>query len=1401
MRVQLPNRLTLLVGVFLASIFLFVDSPTSLHAQNLIQNPNCSSAGPANWNNVANVDCQTVTFPNAPTSGQEGAQYFATENTGTGSVEQTIAGLTGGATFDFEVYIATFDGADTAQDGIIVELQFQDGTGSNVGSPVTLVDTDANGSYPTSSSWERRRTTDITTPSGTEQAVLTANFARSSGGGFVDTFLDAFSLVQTSAPPSNTPPTASGTISPTALDDNAGPTALFADIDVSDPDPGENDLTLRVTSSTASAGVITGTGGTSVTNEGGGVFSVDGSFDQSTIDTALDNLRFEPTDNTSDSGTFNTDLTVQVDDQDSGFVDVSGPTTATITRINDAPTLTDGSPFLDAIDEDAGDDDGDGTDGDDDATNNNNNPGTTVATLLSRTGGTSDVDSSPLGLAVVGIDNTNGTYQFSTDGGTSFSDFSGAEATDSATLLAEDGLVRFVPDADYNGSTTGGITFKAWDQFAGSNGQTGIDTTPNGGNGSGNQFSSTTDTAGITVNAVNDAPTISTNTGSTVDEGTNATISQSELEATDPEQGASSLTYTIDTDVAEGELVNTNTSVQLDQSDTFTQDDINSGFLQYQHTGALQNDSFAFTVSDGDGGTASGTFSITVTNLPPEFNSPATASVPENTTGLVLDVDADDGGTGANDEDITYTLGGPDSGPFSINASNGELTLDVARDFENPTDSNGDNVYEVEVTADDGESANNTATQSIAITVTDIPAPTATTDAATNITTTAADLNGTVNPNGAETTVEFTYYPTDTPSNTTTVAADESPVSGSNDTAVSTSISGLTPGVEYGYTMDATSGEGAATGSAVTFTTTGVPDADVFAETTPRTEIPNGDTFDYGDVEVGSAEPQTFSVENNGSSDLIIDVGNITTSGSNDFQITSFPGSATVAPGDAESFEVTYTPSSLGPASFSVSVPSNDPNDNPYVVTLEGTGTNTAPTISSISDQTIEEDATLGPISFTVGDDQTDASNLDVTATSDDQTLVPDANITLGGSGTDRTLELTPESNESGTATITVTVDDTSGEPNATASTSFTLTVNAVPDLSITDGSTAGLDFTASVSPGTDNNPIGILALSADQAGASFEELTATNLAPGVAGISTARLFWSDDTTLEPGTDTELASVTVDDQSAPSSILFDGFSEPVSSTTGYAILAIDVEPGATDGGVQFELSQPADLTVTDGEIATVNGASNTSFAALPLSNDATALPVEFAGINVQRSSAQGITIEWETLSELNNAGFEVQRAEGGAEAAPQSDASWTTLTTVEGAGTTDEAQSYAFTDTAPPYAADSLTYRLRQLDADGTASFSEAVTVALQTTQPELLPAYPNPTRGQATIRFAVPEQKAVRLTLYDIMGRRVRTLMEKEVEGRTETPLRLDDLASGTYFLRMQTDGYTDTQRITVVR
>ena len=107
-----------------------------------------------------------------------------------------------------------------------------------------------------------------------------------------------------------------------------------------------------------------------------------------------------------------------------------------------------------------------------------------------------------------------------------------------------------------------------------------------------------------------------------------------------------------------------------------------------------------------------------------------------------------------------------------------------------------------------------------------------------------------------------------------------------------------------------------------------------------------------------------------------------------------------------------------------------------------GGGGNTPPTISDIANQTTDEDTPLTGIAFTVGDAQTAAASLTVTATSSNTALVPNANLILNGSGASRTLSVTPAGNQSGTTTITVTVSD----GTTTTSDTFTLTVDAVND-------------------------------------------------------------------------------------------------------------------------------------------------------------------------------------------------------------------------------------------------------------------------------------------------------------------------------------------------------------------
>jgi hypothetical protein len=84
---------------------------------------------------------------------------------------------------------------------------------------------------------------------------------------------------------------------------------------------------------------------------------------------------------------------------------------------------------------------------------------------------------------------------------------------------------------------------------------------------------------------------------------------------------------------------------------------------------------------------------------------------------------------------------------------------------------------------------------------------------------------------------------------------------------------------------------------------------------------------------------------------------------------------------------------------------------------------NTAPTIPPIPGQTTQQGTPL-TVSFTVNDLETPAANLIVTAASSNPTLVPNGNLTLGGSGANRTVTIQPVPGQFGQANITLTVSD-----------------------------------------------------------------------------------------------------------------------------------------------------------------------------------------------------------------------------------------------------------------------------------------------------------------------------------------------------------------------------------------
>ena len=192
------------------------------------------------------------------------------------------------------------------------------------------------------------------------------------------------------------------------------------------------------------------------------------------------------------------------------------------------------------------------------------------------------------------------------------------------------------------------------------------------------------------------------------------------------------------------------------------------------------------------------------------------------------------------------------------------------------------------------------------------------------------------------------------------------------------------------------------------------------------------------------------------------------------------------------------------------------------------------------------------------------------------------------------------------------------------------------------------------------------------------------------------------------------------------------------------------------------------------------------------------LPVELAAFD-GAADGRDVLLTWTTASETNNAGFAVQMqgpVRDGSDEQP-----WETLGFVDGAGTTSEAQSYRYRVsglTAGRYA-----FRLQQVDVDGTPSLSPVVTIAVGVPQAfSLHGAYPNPSKTVTTIPFDVSRTASVRLTVYDVLGRRAAVLVDAEyAPGRHEVQFDARRLAGGVYFYRVRMGGFRATRKLVVVR
>jgi hypothetical protein len=182
---------------------------------------------------------------------------------------------------------------------------------------------------------------------------------------------------------------------------------------------------------------------------------------------------------------------------------------------------------------------------------------------------------------------------------------------------------------------------------------------------------------------------------------------------------------------------------------------------------------------------------------------------------------------------------------------------------------------------------------------------------------------------------------------------------------------------------------------------------------------------------------------------------------------------------------------------------------NTFVLTVNTA--NTPPIISSVADQSINEDTPAGPIAFTVNDVESPAASLTMTGNSSNPSLVSSTNFSFGGIGTNRTVTITPLPDQFGTGVITLTVTDTNG---ATASASFTLTVkpvndsptlNPLADLALNEDASPHDVVLSGISSGAANENQTLTVIATNNNIELFSDFTLTYTSPDTAGVLTFR--------------------------------------------------------------------------------------------------------------------------------------------------------------------------------------------------------------------------------------------------------------------------------------------------------
>ncbi len=239
------------------------------------------------------------------------------------------------------------------------------------------------------------------------------------------------------------------------------------------------------------------------------------------------------------------------------------------------------------------------------------------------------------------------------------------------------------------------------------------------------------------------------------------------------------------------------------------------------------------------------------------------------------------------------------------------------------------------------------------------------------------------------------------------------------------------------------------------------------------------------------------------------------------------------------------------------------------------------------------------------------------------------------------------------------------------------------------------------------------------------------------------------------------------------------------------------------------LSNPGDYTIIQNGAATGADDCTGALTGLPIthgglssfskweiggSTDGSPLPVELISLNAEGIDNKYIQVSWETATEINNEGFEVQRSLDGT--------NFEAIGFVQGNGNSVNKHDYIFNDKNVK-ASIVYYYRLKQVDFDGNFELTYKVNASLDSKNEDIFvsPFIPNPSTAYSHIEVQVPNETNANMIMYNAIGKRIVSKSFTLNKGLNVIPFDIQLLSSGLYHTTIVIGDKSFTRKLEIIK